>query len=188
MLTRRTHICAVAIALTFGAAGALAQATSTSHTPARIELSGGYAYQRLNSASGGGVDLHGWTSEMHVNVKGPFAIAGTVGGGYGSQDGADLQLYSFLVGPRFVYRTNRVNLFAHTLVGGARLNASAGGVDDSSTSFAAAIGGGADLRLTPRVSWRMCQADYLLTRFADRSQNNLKLSTGIVIRFGHSAR
>ena len=53
----------------------------------------------------------------------------------------------------------------------------------SDGSIADAIGGGLDYRLGGRVSWRT-QADYLQTRFSSRSQNNARVSTGIVIRIG----
>jgi len=47
-----------------------------------------------------------------------------------------------------------------------------------------AFGGGLDVAPHPRVAIRVIQADYLATRFADDWQNNLRLSFGIVLRFG----
>jgi hypothetical protein len=51
------------------------------------------------------------------------------------------------------------------------------------------VGGGIDYRLSSRFSIRPAKLDYLLTRFNElnnnnrQSQNNLRVSTGIVFRF-----
>jgi hypothetical protein len=51
------------------------------------------------------------------------------------------------------------------------------------------VGGGLDYRLSPHFSIRPAELDYLLTRFNEftntsaQSQNNLRVSTGIVFRF-----
>ena len=47
-----------------------------------------------------------------------------------------------------------------------------------------AAGGGADVTLTRHVSLRAIEVDYLLTRFDSASQNNFRLQTGLVWRFG----
>jgi opacity protein-like surface antigen len=52
----------------------------------------------------------------------------------------------------------------------------------SNTSFATAVGGGLDYRLFRPVAWRV-EGDYLHTKFFNTAQNNLRLSTGIVVRF-----
>ena len=50
------------------------------------------------------------------------------------------------------------------------------------------VGGGFDVNLSHHFAVRPAQVDYLLTRFDEstnnaRSQNNLRVSTGIVFRF-----
>ena len=52
----------------------------------------------------------------------------------------------------------------------------------SDTSFASALGGGIDYRLIHGIGWRV-QADMLQTRFFSNTQNNFRLSTGIVLHF-----
>ncbi len=188
MQTKRAHTCVVAILLVFVAVGAFAQTNEPAQAPSRVELFGGYTYQRLNSASGGGAGLNGWAADMQTNVKRSFALATSFSGAYGNQLGADLHLYTFLAGPRFVHRTERANFFAHALLGGARLSASAAGVGDNSTSFATALGGGVDVKLTRRMAVRVFETDYLLTRLAGNTQNNFRLSSGIVVRFGGPQR
>jgi hypothetical protein len=58
----------------------------------------------------------------------------------------------------------------------------------SNTSFALATGGGLDYAVTNRISIRLGQADYFLTRhFNDigaPNQNNFRVSAGIVFTFG----
>ena len=47
-----------------------------------------------------------------------------------------------------------------------------------------AAGGGLDVKWTDRISVRLVQADYLGTRYGDATQNNFRLSAGIVFHFG----
>jgi hypothetical protein len=52
--------------------------------------------------------------------------------------------------------------------------------------LAANLGGGIDLRLSRRFSYRLAEADYMLTTFnngANNHQNNLKIGTGAVVHF-----
>ena len=73
------------------------------------------------------------------------------------------------------------NPFAQTLFGIA--HASGGGFG----TFAA-FGGGFDVKLFHRLSWRPAQVEYLLTRFPEattnrETQNSLRVSTGVVFHF-----
>ncbi len=52
----------------------------------------------------------------------------------------------------------------------------------SNTSFASALGGGLDYRLIKLVALRG-EGDYIRTSFFNTTQNNLRLSFGIVLRF-----
>ena len=154
----------------------------------QVDLFGGYSYQRLNSSSGGGTDLYGWAADMQTTLSRSFGLVMSASGAYGSQFGADLRLYSILIGPRLTLRTQRGNVFVHALVGGAQLRASAAGVDAHSSGVATAMGGGVDVRLTRHTSLRVVQTDYLLTQIAGNTQHNYRLSTGLVFRPGSSAK
>jgi Outer membrane protein beta-barrel domain len=187
MGTQRTQACVTAlllVVLAAGTRGAFAQTSADAQASSSVELFGGYSYQRLNSAGGNGTGLNGWAADMQANVKRSFALATSFSGAYGEELGANLQLYTFLAGPRLVCRSKRDSFFVHALIGGARLNASAARVGDNRTSFAAALGGGVDVKLTRHTAVRVFQADYLLTRLAGRTQNDFRVSTGIVIRLG----
>jgi hypothetical protein len=77
-----------------------------------------------------------------------------------------------------------MSLFGHVLLGGARLNASAAGLSDSHSGFATMLGGGFEAKLSPRVTARVLQADYLLSCIASRNQNSLRLDAGLVFHIG----
>jgi hypothetical protein len=142
----------------------------------KVELFGGYSYLRLDSSPQ--VNLNGW------ELSGQYKFADWIGGvadfsgHYGSPAGVSSSLHTFLFGPQVSW-PSRVSPFAHVLIGGARLGA--GGL--STTSFASAIGGGIDTRIGHGLSWRIIQGDYLLTRFGSTTQNNVRVSTGVVFRF-----
>jgi opacity protein-like surface antigen len=51
---------------------------------------------------------------------------------------------------------------------------------DDATSFAMALGGGLDVRVSKRISVRLIQADYTPTFFGSGRQNNFRISAGIV--------
>jgi hypothetical protein len=72
--------------------------------------------------------------------------------------------------------------FAEALFGASHRNDSTAGFSQSDTSFATALGGGVDYRLIHGIGWRV-QADMLQTRFFSGTQNNFRLSTGIVLHF-----
>ncbi len=111
--------------------------------------------------------------------------------------------YTYLFGPRLSLRNqSRFTPFAQVLAGG--VHASAVTVNNCAgagcavlpvqNSFAFTGGGGLDIRLTHRISIRAVQAEYMLTRFpgvaggvstgASASQNDLRLSSGLLFAFG----
>jgi opacity protein-like surface antigen len=75
--------------------------------------------------------------------------------------------------------------FVQALFGGEQFSAGATGLGSaSSNAFAMTAGGGADVTLTRHVSLRAIQVEYLYTHFGGASQNNLRLQSGVVWRFG----
>jgi hypothetical protein len=69
--------------------------------------------------------------------------------------------------------------FAEVLVGAGHVNA---GIAGSDTSFASAFGGGVDYRILKPIAWRF-QGDYVVTQFFGNTQSNVRVSTGLVLRF-----
>jgi len=86
---------------------------------------------------------------------------------------------NFLFGPRVSISVRKFRPFAEALFGGGHVNTNGFGSD---TSFATALGGGLDYKIIRPVALRF-QGDYVQTRFFGETQNNVRLSTGIVLRF-----
>jgi hypothetical protein len=174
----------------------------------RAELFGGYSYFR---ADGGG-NLHGWNGSIAGNLSRWFGLVADFSGHFGSESfqvgvpvvtpfppvpslstDIDSNLHLFLAGPRLSYRKHeRLVPFGHLLLGVARAHIDGKfegptfivRFSNTDTAFALALGGGLDVELSKRVALRLIQADYLLTRFGDGTQNNGRISVGIVLRLG----
>ena len=87
---------------------------------------------------------------------------------------------SYAVGPVLTARLPVVQPFVHALFGGA--TASSASVTES--AFAILVGGGLDLGFRKGFGFRLVQADWLMTRFGDQTQNKQgRVSAGIVIKF-----
>jgi peptidoglycan-associated lipoprotein len=107
--------------------------------------------------------------------------------------GYGLTMSTYTAGLRYVPKFGRSALkpFGQVLVGighasGTLVNGPDTNVGNASAAFASIIGGGVDWRLNGRWSIRLAEADYLLTTFDNGSnnhQNNLRINTGVVVRF-----
>lgn len=75
----------------------------------------------------------------------------------------------------------KVKPFGHLMAGIQHARVS-GFVTDSETGFAGVIGGGVDIRLSPRVDFRAIQFDYNPTRLGGETQHNFRVGIGIVFR------
>ncbi|MDE3135531.1 MAG: hypothetical protein KGL59_03065 [Acidobacteriota bacterium] len=143
----------------------------------KIQLFGGYSYLRQDT-NAGKFNLNGW--EASATVKNTWVgFTADFSGHYGSPQGTSTSLHTFLFGPQVSLPVPFVSPYVHALVGAARQ--ATGNVSD--TVFAAAFGGGVDAHIAPLLSYRLFQVDYLATRFGGSTQNNLRISTGLVIRF-----
>ncbi len=142
----------------------------------KVEVFGGYSYMRLRG--GADLNLNGWEASAQYKFRDWIGGVADFDGHYGSPSGIGTSVHSFLFGPQ-VSLPSRVSPFAHVLLGGAHF--SAAGFGD--TAFAMAIGGGMDAEIKQGISWRIIQGDYLLTRFGSQTQNNGRISTGVIFRF-----
>ena len=157
----------------------------------------GYSYMSADLAFGNRSGLKGWTGSLEGHVLPWVGMVTDVSGYYGATNlrlpitcpvgvpdcnliRANASVYNFLFGPRVAVRFGRLTPFAHALFGGAHVSETRSGFSD--TSFALAMGGGVDYKLVPAVAWRL-QGEYLRTRFFNTNQDNLRFSTGIVLRF-----
>lgn len=149
----------------------------------RAEAFGGYSYARLNPGglAGNEINLNGWHGALQVNPSNWFGLVGDFSGHYGRR-GTGLNNHLALFGPRVMLPAGPLRPFAHSLFGVARGNAGLFGSTESDSAFGMALGGGLDVG-GGTVVWRLAQVDYLMTRFSARRQDNVRISTGLVIRF-----
>lgn len=173
-------------------------ATLSAQDQPKAELYGGYSL--FHSSEQGVPNLNGWTAGAAGYVNDWLGIAGEVGSNYGSVTASDvvaglpsmkidLTAMTFLVGPRFAYRTEKMNAFFQTLAGAVRVTASAPvpeadvGISVTDAAFAYSVGGGFDVHLSPRFSVRVGQLDWITAWSEGVRDDFLRYTGGIVIHF-----
>jgi outer membrane protein OmpA-like peptidoglycan-associated protein len=172
----------------------------------RYETAGMYSY--LNFGPGdpfSNFNSHGATGSFTYNASNWLGLTGELGeysyqrdispftGGTPANSQATGDITTYLFGPRLnLRRFDYFVPFGEFLVGGAHANFQLTG-DKSQSTFAMAVGGGVDVVLTRNIAWRFAQIDYLLTNFSGPAlggmsrQNNVRLGTGVVLRWGFPA-
>jgi opacity protein-like surface antigen len=154
-----------------------------------MEVSGQYQYVRISPGQGApSVNCQGAGGTFAANVNSWLGIVGDLGfcKVTGMAAGTSSHEINYLFGPRLAYHNyGRVTPYAQVLFGGERLTASATGFPSaSSNAFAMTFGGGADFKVTRHLAFRAIQLEYLYTHFGGAKQNNLRLQSGLVYRFG----
>lgn len=169
---------------------------------AQIPTSGnvfvGYSWENTNSSTLNldlsRPNLQGWEASLEGKVFPHIGIVTDLSGHYGSQNFVELapagpvpvnvtgHQLEVLFGPRLSIPIGKFTPFGEFMVGVAHINTGGTQPGPSNTSFATAVGGGIDYRLIRLVALRV-EGDYVRTQFFNTSQNNLRLSTGIVLRF-----
>ena len=142
----------------------------------KIELSAGYSYVRFRSTPA--VNLNGWVLGGQYKIWDWLGVAADFDGQYGKVGGVSSHVYTYLFGPQVSW-PRRISPFGHVLFGGAKFS----GGNFTSKSFAYAVGGGVDARISSRFSWRIIEGDVIPTHLGSNEQHNTRLSTGIVFRF-----
>ncbi|MFZ1006122.1 MAG: hypothetical protein WAN65_04765 [Candidatus Sulfotelmatobacter sp.] len=117
-------------------------------------------------------NLSGWNMSFEKKYLRYFGAIADFGGQYGG-----LTQNDFLFGLRGGAPAGRVHPFAQAMIGAVR--AREVGTD---TSFAEDLGVGIDFGLTRRLGWRN-QADAIKTGSTDFERRNLRISSGLVVRF-----
>ena len=178
----------------------------------KFEVTGDYSYFRFNpglpsyfnsqNLNGGGgdvtyflttmiglkADLQGYASYTQC-TKPSAPISGCAQG----------NLFTYMFGPELKFRMGKLEPFAEVLLGGAHSNLYANACgkisglcvskSPSNNAFAFDVGGGVDFAVTEKISIRIVDADYVLTRFGNNftggnnSQSNFRFQTGVQFRF-----
>jgi hypothetical protein len=180
-----------------GLASTFSETARAQRSPAGLgtqaDISIDYSYVRARPASGGAAsNLQGGSASAAFYFHHGFGLVADIGGNMftGQRAGLSAQMYTYLFGPRFTFRRSEKFVpFAQALFGGGRLNASSGSVQAGENAFALSLGGGLDIGVGHRFAIRAIQAEYLITHFPNVvgttvTQNNYRLSAGIVLRFG----
>lgn len=152
-----------------------------------VEAFGGYSHLSFQSSGlgfGNETQMNGWEFALTIpHIYGGFGITGDVSGHYSTA----LEHYIYAVGPQYKWEVSRFQITGHGLFGKGQTRVREAGstfVEPSDRSRAVLFGGEVDLPLNDRFTWRMVQADYVVTSAFDGTQDNLRLSTGIIVRFG----
>lgn len=163
----------------------------------RFELAGMYSYINFNPGSPfNSFNNNGGTGSFTYNASKWLGLTAEIGDYSFSRDisgtTAEGGFLTYLFGPRLNLRRDHFVPFAEFLVGGFRGDGQVTGGPRQS-SFALAAGGGVDVVFTKNIAWRFAQIDYLMTNASgvalapSSRQNNLRLGTGLVIRWGFPA-
>jgi hypothetical protein len=199
---RLRRILALAIA-------SLAASAASAQVPTRGNVFFGYSYLNTTPLTFVGITsrqgLNGWEGSVEGKVFRYVGLVADIGGNYGSQTlpiavgtcaigvvcsplRANTHVQNFLFGPRVSANFGKIRTFGEFLVGAGRVSANmTSNLPDNfpippDTTFAMAIGGGLDYKIIRPIAVRF-QGDYIRTSFFGTNQNNIRLSTGIVLRF-----
>lgn len=136
--------------------------------------------------------LNGWEVSATLKLL-PFIgmtadFSGHTGGALGK---SSANYHTYLFGPE-LRLSRHISPFAHVLLGGAHVSGSTATISAppyntvlgfKDTAFASAIGGGIDLNMLPFIALRPIQIDLLTTRFRSSTQNQPRISAGLVVHF-----
>ena len=153
--------------------------------------------------------FNGWEAAAQFNANRWLGLKADLAGHYGTLFSAKFtglpplpplnfssppqHMYDFLLGPVVSYRSHRYTTFVHGLIGaehtgfgsfslqGFPLNLPAS--SSSRTDFSFVLGGGLDLNLVPGLALRPAEVDYQFVKSGSGHQNNLRISTGLVVGF-----
>jgi hypothetical protein len=152
-----------------------------------IDVFAGYSYLRFDSKPLGFSDqlnLNGWNAEISIPyIYEGFGVVADVSANYGHE----LSSYNFLIGPQYTFEVKNIRIFGHGLFGKSRDRLGLPGstqFEPSNLARDVAFGGGVDIPIGGRLSWRALQGDYMIGSNFGGTQHNVRLSTGVVIRFG----
>ena len=158
-----------------------------------FEVSGNYNFVRINPGGGAsGSNCQGAAGTAALNLNNYLGVVGDFGGCRvtGLPSGTSSKEISYLFGPRLSYHSyGRFTPYAQFLFGGVHATASATGFPSvSDSSYGITMGGGADFAMTKHVAFRAFQFEYFRTHFGGVGQNNFRIQSALVYRWGGASR
>lgn len=159
------------------------------------ELGIGYQYQHFNVL---GTTFHNHDYNLNLGMhlfdlvtggdgRLTASLEGAVTGGFGGNTGGNpsLKVKSLFLGagPHIaIENKSRFEPWVHGLVGWERLRYTQTPTLGVNSALGYMVGGGLDIRLNPRIYWRL-QADYLGTHYQSSLQSNYSTGTGFIFYF-----
>ncbi|HLW84540.1 MAG TPA: outer membrane beta-barrel protein [Candidatus Sulfotelmatobacter sp.] len=159
----------------------------------------GYSFYSASSSSLGLSDvgrpkLNGWNASLEGKMLPWVGIVADFSGHYGSQSflapsgagGGTAATVSghetdVMFGPRLSFSIRKFRPFGEAMFGVGHISTGQG-FSLSDTSFITAVGGGLDYKIIRILALRG-EADYVQTHFFSTTQDDFRLSTGVVVRF-----
>ena len=165
----------------------------------KLTIFAGYSYGNTNYAPGARSNLNGWEASVEGFRFRPWPTLVADGSAHYGWNSFPISCvtvpvctpaipnvrakeYTLLGGPQISTTRGNLRPFVHVLGGATRVNLATPGFFDSSTKWTVAGGGGVDYKWRGPFSIRV-QADYLRTNLFNLTQNMLRASTGLVLRF-----
>lgn len=185
---------------TFASLLALLTVVSGPKAYSQIELYGGYSHLQLSNAPAGlGTSSNGWQGGAYMHLLGPWGFEADYSNHYGVSPGLYYYVPEFtqLYGPRFTLALPRIHPFVHALFGTVHGEAGQPPIlapctptgcpstpNLSENAFGMALGGGLNVKATRHIWLRLVQVDYVRAQFTNNTQNDTRISAGLVFRFG----
>jgi outer membrane immunogenic protein len=164
-------------------------------TTPKLEVGLGYAWLHVNSGNSNDLQRtgNGGSGYVEYNLNHIVGLVADVGGYANTRKGIDEKLVTYLFGPRFNWRHERLSPYVQFLFGGGR--AWSGTNSNTQNAFVTAAGGGLDYNLTKRIAIKPIQVEYVMSQFDSAKlggstkafgshQNDIRYSAGVVFRFG----
>jgi hypothetical protein len=155
----------------------------------------GYSFNRASTGWSSTGNLNGWNASIEGKIAPWAGLVADVGTQYGTLQlptkfitgepgsaASTTRVESLMFGPRVSVSKGKFRPFAQALVGVAHVHEDAQEFAYGESSVADAFGGGVDYRLRPQIAWRV-QGDALQTRFHGERENDIRISTGLVLNF-----
>lgn len=187
--------------LTFASLTFLLTVVSVPKAYSQVELYGGYSHLQLSNVSSGiGTSSNGWQGGAYLHLLGPWGFEADYSNHYGVSPDLNYYVPEFtqLYGPRFTLALPRIHPFVHALFGTVHgeaeqyliltpcgpLGCPPSPPNFTENAFGMAFGGGLNVKATRHIWLRLVQVDYIRAQFTNNTQNDVRVSAGLVFRFG----
>ena len=161
------------------------------------EISGSYEAMRANTAAGqcGCFWMNGGGGGVTANLNRAVGLVADLSAAHasginGTTEG--LTVFNYQFGPRYSLRTHsRFTPYGQFLLGGSRVSSNYAFYGSGSNFFASTLGAGVQFKASRHFALTLLEADWVFSNAVNTGnyrQNNLKLATGAVYRFGERKR